>query len=123
MLWEQRLAQEPEVRLAKKVGVSQAAAIVGMKEPDFRVRLDELRYRWDFEKFSRERLWIINKLGELVRFIQNSPQRKMDAAIERQQSSGKPVRLCLLKARQWGGSTKWRGMFTEIQFYDLTEVL
>lgn len=35
----------------------------------------------------------------------NRPQRKLLAAMEQQRTSGLPVRIILLKARQWGGST------------------
>lgn len=43
--------------------------------------------------------------GEDTLFFLNRPQRKFVEALERQRLAGKPIRLVLLKARQWGGST------------------
>jgi len=43
--------------------------------------------------------------GRRVPFRLNAPQRQMLAVMEGQRASGKPVRVILLKARQWGGST------------------
>lgn len=38
-------------------------------------------------------------------FVLRRPQRKLVARLERMRRAGKPIRLILLKARQWGGST------------------
>ena len=43
--------------------------------------------------------------GEDVPLRLNRPQRMLIDAFERQRLAGKPIRLILLKARQWGGST------------------
>lgn len=43
--------------------------------------------------------------GDDVHFRLNRPQRKLVARLERMRRAGKPIRLVLLKARQWGGST------------------
>lgn len=43
--------------------------------------------------------------GEDTLFILNRPQRKFVAELERQRIAGLPLRIILLKARQWGGST------------------
>ncbi|MDE6340551.1 MAG: terminase [Muribaculaceae bacterium] len=43
--------------------------------------------------------------GDDVPFILNRPQRKFVEALERIRLAGRPIRLILLKARQWGGST------------------
>ena len=40
-----------------------------------------------------------------VPFVLNRPQRRLLAVMEEQRVAGKPVRVILLKARQWGGST------------------
>lgn len=63
------------------------------------------RYKNDLESFSADRLRIVNKNGSLVPLVFNSGQRKINQAIERQKIAGKPVRVALLKARQFGGST------------------
>ena len=43
--------------------------------------------------------------GEDILFWLNRPQRKLVERFERARLAGKPIRLILLKARQWGGST------------------
>jgi hypothetical protein len=42
---------------------------------------------------------------KILPFILNKPQRKLQAAIEKQREAGDPVRIIICKARQWGGST------------------
>lgn len=43
--------------------------------------------------------------GEDTLFRLNRPQRKFVEALEEMRTSGLPIRMVLLKARQWGGST------------------
>lgn len=43
--------------------------------------------------------------GGDIRFSLNRPQRVLISEFERQRMAGEPIRLVLLKARQWGGST------------------
>jgi hypothetical protein len=43
--------------------------------------------------------------GEDIRFRLNRPQRRLVERFERKRIAGKPIRIILLKARQWGGST------------------
>ena len=43
--------------------------------------------------------------GADVLFRLNRPQRKLIKRLEKMRKAGKPIRLILLKARQWGGST------------------
>lgn len=65
-----------------------------------------IRIRYDFCFWAASFAYIKNKGGGLdVRFVLNRPQRKLILAYERKRIKGKPIRLILLKARQWGGST------------------
>lgn len=65
-----------------------------------------LRYRYDFEYWCHCCVKIKHKVTHrLVTFELNRAQRKLLATLESQRQSGKPVRVMLLKARQWGGST------------------
>lgn len=59
--------------------------------------------------------WIKTKdpFNPLVRFKYNYPQRKMHALIRELEAKQKPIRLVLLKSRQWGGST-----YTQAQLCD-----
>ena len=86
-----------------------AAEILKLTVPEMAIELEKTKYRYDFEFFSSLRLKIIDKNGTLLPFKQNSPQRKLDLAIQSQVEKGRPIRICLLKARQWGGSTKIEG--------------
>lgn len=43
--------------------------------------------------------------GEDIPFMLNRPQRALISRFEAMRLAGKPIRLVLLKARQWGGST------------------
>lgn len=65
-----------------------------------------VRCRYDFPFWAA--LFVVIKAkggGEDVHFFLNHPQRKLVARLEAMRKAGKPIRLILLKARQWGGST------------------
>ncbi len=67
---------------------------------------ERLRIRYDFEFWCCRCVKITDKLtGQLIPFVLNRPQRRLLAEMERQRLAGQPVRIILLKARQWGGST------------------
>lgn len=74
----------------------------GMSATMFR----EMRHRYDFEYWCADCVKIHNKETRRVEpFILNHPQRRLLAVMEKMREEGKPVRVILLKARQWGGST------------------
>lgn len=65
-----------------------------------------IRFRHDFAFWAAMEAMIKNKGGgEDVHFRLNRPQRKLIMRYEKMRLKGKPIRLILLKARQWGGST------------------
>lgn len=65
-----------------------------------------LRNRYDFAFWAATLAFIKNKGGGGdVLFWLNRPQRRLVERLERMRKAGKPIRLILLKARQWGGST------------------
>lgn len=65
-----------------------------------------IRIRYDFAFWAAMYAYIKCKGGgEDVLFKLNRPQRKLIERFERKRLAGKPIRLVLLKARQWGGST------------------
>lgn len=69
-------------------------------------QLVRIRCRYDFAFWAALYVFIKNKGGgEDVHFRLNRPQRKLIARFEKMRLAGKPIRLILLKARQWGGST------------------
>lgn len=64
------------------------------------------RYYENFALWCEECVCVTDKLtGRVVPFVLNSPQRRVAAIMERQRKQGQPIRLIMLKARQWGGST------------------
>ena len=64
------------------------------------------RCREDFPYWAAKYVYIKPKGGgEDIPFVLNPPQRRLVATFEEMRLAGKPIRLILLKARQWGGST------------------
>lgn len=64
------------------------------------------RYADNFPLWCEECVTVIDKLsGRCIPFTLNAPQKRVAAIMERQRREGKPIRLIMLKARQWGGST------------------
>lgn len=65
-----------------------------------------LRCRHDFEYWCAVCATVKHKLeGRDVPFLLNRPQRRVAAIMEGDRRAGRPIRLIMLKARQWGGST------------------
>jgi hypothetical protein len=103
------MREDAVVRLTMNLGLEGAAKELEISIEEMAQAIEKARYRWDFGYFASERLKIIDKMGLLKPFVQNGPQVKLDEAVQRQVEKGVPVRICLLKARQWGGSTKIEG--------------
>ena len=77
-------------------------------EPDERFAHlpDAERQRVDFAYWASTRAYIKSKTRHIdVLFRLNRAQRKLVDALEAERTAGRPIRLILLKARQWGGST------------------
>ena len=74
-------------------------------------RWHELRCRFDFPfwAFKCIRIAIKGGLGDgeeaTIPFLLNQPQRKLIGEFEKMREAGLPIRVVLVKARQWGGST------------------
>lgn len=65
-----------------------------------------LRCRYDFAFWAAVFVYIKRKGGgEDILFHLSRPQRRFVERVERLRKDGKPIRIVLLKARQWGGST------------------
>ena len=70
------------------------------------VARDRARIQEDFEFWCVRCATIKDKvLSRNIPFVPNRPQRRLLALMEGQRVAGRPVRVILLKARQWGGST------------------
>lgn len=65
-----------------------------------------VRCEHDFCFWASLLVYIKNKGGgDDIHFVLNRPQRKLITKFENKRLANKPIRLVLLKARQWGGST------------------
>ena len=65
-----------------------------------------VRIKHDFAFWTASYVYIKNKEGgEDMRFRLNRPQRRFITKLEELRLANKPIRIVLLKARQWGGST------------------
>lgn len=70
------------------------------------VEQEKARIEEDFEFWCARCVKIHDKLKRcVVPFVLNRPQRRLLGVMEEQRAAGRPVRIILLKARQWGGST------------------
>lgn len=64
-----------------------------------------LRCRHDFEYWAAKCCRIKDKNSRrIVPFILNRPQRRVVKLLEADRRAGRPMRMVILKARQWGGS-------------------
>ncbi len=73
---------------------------------EFWINFCELRLKYDFEFFAYIYLTIQDKITAAdIPFTLNRGQRKLLKRLEAMRLSGLPIRIILLKARQWGGST------------------
>lgn len=80
--------------------------------------LIRLRFKHDFAFWAATLVKIKNKqAGEDVLFRLYYPQRILVSRFEECRRNGKPIRLILLKARQWGGSTTTQLYMAWLQFF------
>lgn len=79
--------------------------------------LIRLRCRYDFPFWAATMAKIKNKAGGPdITLVLNRPQRLLISRFEQARRDGKPIRLILLKARQWGGSTATQLYMAWLQF-------
>ena len=103
----------PLVRKIVKLGSVRSFLTDGMKieySDDDRLKVIQqfvrLRCRYDFPFWAATFVYIKNKGGgEDVLFRLTRPQRRFVERLENLRKMGRPIRIILLKARQWGGST------------------
>lgn len=80
--------------------------------------LIRLRYKHDFPFWTATLVYIHNKdAGKDVLFRLWYPQRILVSRFEAKRKAGLPIRLILLKARQWGGSTTVQLYMAWLQFF------
>lgn len=104
--------------MCSRMGVETIAEDVRQSVIDHFIRL---RMRYDFAFWAYLLVWIHPKGGgDDVRFKLNHPQRKLVGIYEELRKAGKPIRIILLKARQWGGSTVTQMYFAWLQLVHKT---
>ena len=85
---------------------------------EFAVLFLKERARYDFEFAAVWCLVIKNKIvADNTPFILNRGQRKLLKEMEDMRLAGEPIRIILLKARQWGGSTLVQLYFFWLQVF------
>ena len=85
---------------------------------DFVEELQKLRLKYDFEYWAYACGRIHNKeTRKLIRFYLRPAQRKLLHSLEKMRKAGEPMRVIVLKARQWGGSTLTQLYMMWIQIY------
>lgn len=107
------MARNKEVKLLKKHGsirryVEKALGMAYTETAHKSVAdmIVYLRCKYDFCFWAAMLAYISNKnAGDVTLFILNKPQRKVVSFFEEMRLAGKPIRMILVKARQWGGST------------------
>lgn len=73
---------------------------------DFEKGFTQTRFEYDFEFWAFKCIKILHKItAEVVSFRLNKAQRKLLKKFEEMRLNNIPIRVILLKARQWGGST------------------
>ncbi|MDE6017337.1 MAG: hypothetical protein K2G85_00815, partial [Muribaculaceae bacterium] len=93
----------PEVK-ALMAGRSLVDVYPGSAE-NARQRWFELRCRYDFPFWAYKCIKIKDKNGgQPLPFLLNAPQRKLIGEFEKMREAAMPIRIVLVKARQWGGS-------------------
>ena len=113
-----RFEDEPIVKLVSSVGYQEASRLTKLSEPDIKQAIALAKGKHDKNFFTSNLLKIRTKEGRISQLTYNKGQKKIQEAIERQRAAGKPVRIKLLKARQFGGSTKVQADFFESVVYD-----
>lgn len=122
MLPEWMLAEEPLIyQIAKDGGVDNFARNQCLDAVDVENAITELRLKYDFEFWAATCAVIQDKMTKKeVRFVLRNPQRKLLKVLMDGVLSKKAIRIILLKARQWGGSTLVQIFMAWIQFFHRT---
>ncbi len=73
---------------------------------EIKEKFNDIRFDHDFEFYAFMCLTIQDKLTKRqIPFVLNTGQRVLIGEYERQRLAGQPIRVIVVKARQWGGST------------------
>ena len=111
-----RVVRGAAVHYVPRAMLEDTGYAVTLSDRDFAM----LRFRYDFEFWAATCVRILHKTTKRsVPFVLNRPQRRLLHALEEQRQAGVPVRVIILKARQWGASTLVQIYFAWIQIVHL----
>lgn len=98
-----------------------AHKLKGLVVNDLMMAITEIRIKHDFEFWAATCAKVLDKTSSLVvPFILRPAQRKLLKELEDMRQTDIPIRVILLKARQWGGSTLVQLYMAWIQLYHKT---
>jgi hypothetical protein len=98
--------------------VSEYVEAKNLNAKEFNEVLARLRIKYDFEYWAATCATIFDKeSGQEVKFKLRKAQRKLLKELVLRLFSNKPIRIILLKARQWGGSTLVQMFMAWIQLF------
>ena len=103
---DEMMSDEHVSRLTISQSLSEYARQTRQSDTEAEEMFEALRCRYDFCYWAWRYVRIKPKDGgDDIPFVLNRPQRRLVEAFERQRLAGVPIRVIVLKARQWGGST------------------
>jgi hypothetical protein len=101
-----KVEQVAKAMQSKTKSAEEYAESQGINTELFINQINEARLDHDFEFWAFTGVKIKNKDGgENINFKLNNGQKKLLKGLMEMMDAGKPIRVILLKARQWGGST------------------
>lgn len=103
----ERMMKIQLIREVQKKGVDGLAKELGLEKKIVEEQITRVRLKYDFSFWCYTCSTIKNKQGgDDVAFRLNRPQRRLCEEMDRQWDEKGLVRIVMLKARQWGGSTE-----------------
>jgi glutaredoxin-related protein len=115
------MAELPSIKYIMECGTLEASAVqLGIDAKEALDEFTRIRCKYDFEFWAASCVEIKTKEKGVQKFILNRPQRKLLKEMEQMRLAGIPIRIILLKSRQWGGSTVVQLYIAWIQLFHRT---
>ena len=113
------MASTPTIKTIREAGnMEHYALLKGIAPTALRDAIHKLRAVYDFEFWCATCVKVFDKIsGKLIPFILRRAQLKLVKEMIGDLFSGLPVRVVLLKSRQWGGSTVVQMFMAWIQLF------
>lgn len=100
------MRNHPAVQHSQEAGSLYVYAdLIGDEWEDALFDFRRTRCAHDFEYWCASVAKIEGKKGQIIDLVPNRPQREYIRQLEQQRLAGRPVRMILLKHRQWGATT------------------